>query len=255
MAQRKFTEAVDITPDMAKQFMNVLQANHIEYYVAPYEADAQLAHLYLTGRASVVITEDSDLLPFGVKKCLFKMDRSGNGLEIDLDELDQVTDFNFKSFKGDMLLTMCILSGCDYLESIKGIGLKKAYKMVLELGDDIGSILRKIRREGKYTIPIDYERNFEMAMLTFKFQVVFCPEKRELINLNDPTTHPLGPLLINYDDHNFLGDRNLDKDVALKICTGEINPVTRECYKENVEVEGIYGGTQKMKVYSKYNRS
>lgn len=88
MAQRKFTEAVDITPDMAKQFMIILSLNKIEFYVAPYEADAQLAHLYLTGRVSVVITEDSDLLPFGVKKCLFKMDRSGNGFEIDLDELD-----------------------------------------------------------------------------------------------------------------------------------------------------------------------
>lgn len=150
---------------------------------------------------------------------------------------------------------MCILSGCDYLESIKGIGLKKAYKLVHEHGDDIGAILRRIRRDGKFIIPIDYERNFEMAMLTFKFQVVFCPEKRELINLNDPDTHPLGPLLINHNDHNFLGDRNLEKDLALKICTGEINPLTRECYKENIEVEGIYGGTQKMKVYSKYNNN
>lgn len=40
MAQRKFTEAVDITPDMAKQFMIVLSLNKIEFYVAPYEADA-----------------------------------------------------------------------------------------------------------------------------------------------------------------------------------------------------------------------
>jgi len=76
-----------------------------------------------------------------------------------------------------MLLTMCILSGCDYLESIKGIGFKKAYKLVHEHGDDIGAILRKIRREGKFVIPQDYEENFEKAVLTFKFQIVFCPLK------------------------------------------------------------------------------
>ena len=29
--------------------------------------------------------------------------------------------------------------------------------------------------------------------------------------------------------------------------------MTREIYKESVQVEGIYGGMQKMKVYSKYN--
>ena len=40
----------------------------IEFIVAPYEADAQLAYMYKTGRADVVITEDSDLIAFGVKK-------------------------------------------------------------------------------------------------------------------------------------------------------------------------------------------
>lgn len=75
MAQRKFSEALDITPDMANCFIQVLKQLNIEFYVAPYEADAQLAFLYLSGRAQAVITEDSDLLPFGVKKCFFKMDR------------------------------------------------------------------------------------------------------------------------------------------------------------------------------------
>jgi len=81
---RKYCEAVDITPEMANHFIQNLKAQNIEYYVAPYEADAQLAHLYLTGRVSLVVTEDSDLLPFGVQKCLFKMDRNGTGIEVDL---------------------------------------------------------------------------------------------------------------------------------------------------------------------------
>ena len=84
-AQRKFCEAIDITPDMAKCFIQVLQQQKIEFYVAPYEADAQLCYLYLTGRVQVVITEDSDLLPFGARKCFFKMDRYGSGIEVDLD--------------------------------------------------------------------------------------------------------------------------------------------------------------------------
>ena len=108
----------------------------------------------------MIVTEDSDLLAFGVKTCLFKMDRSGNGIEINLNELENVTDYHFSKFTGDMFLTMCILSGCDYLESIKGIGLKKAYKLIYEHGDDLQSILKKIRREGKFMIPLDYERNF-----------------------------------------------------------------------------------------------
>ena len=59
-----------------------------------------------------------------------------------------------------MLLNLCILSGCDYLESIKGIGFKKAFKLIHEHGDDLAAIMRKLRREGKFIIPMDYEKNF-----------------------------------------------------------------------------------------------
>jgi len=141
----------------------------IESIISPYEADAQLAYMWKTGKVDVVITEDSDLLAFGVKKCLFKMDKNGQGFEIDLDELKLVEDINFRTFTLDMLLITCILSGCDYLDSIKGIGFKKAHKLVYETGNDIKALFRRIRREGKHFIPPNYEKTFEKALLTFKF--------------------------------------------------------------------------------------
>jgi exonuclease-1 len=85
------------------------------------------------------------------------MDVYGNGDSINLGDISTNTDFNFQNFNQDMILTMCILSGCDYLDSIKGIGFKKAFKLVHEHGDDIGAIIRKIRREGKFVIPPNYE--------------------------------------------------------------------------------------------------
>lgn len=60
-----FARAVDVTPEMAQEFIFELQNRGITYLVAPYEADAQLAYLYLNGYIQAVITEDSDLLPFG----------------------------------------------------------------------------------------------------------------------------------------------------------------------------------------------
>ena len=94
---------------------------------------------------------------------------SGEGTEVDLGRLPEVTDLNFKTFTQEMLLITCILSGCDYLESIKGIGFKKAHKLVYENGADINRILKKIRLDGKLTVPRDYEANFTKALLTFKF--------------------------------------------------------------------------------------
>ena len=36
--------------------------------MAPYEADAQMAFLAINGRVDVVLTEDSDMLPYGCPK-------------------------------------------------------------------------------------------------------------------------------------------------------------------------------------------
>lgn len=43
----------------------VLKQENVQYIVAPYEADAQLTFLAISGQVDVVITEDSDLIPFG----------------------------------------------------------------------------------------------------------------------------------------------------------------------------------------------
>lgn len=64
-AQQCFSRAIDVNPYMAFQLIQQLQQNNIEFIVAPYEADAQLAFLSLNGFVSAVISEDSDLLAFG----------------------------------------------------------------------------------------------------------------------------------------------------------------------------------------------
>jgi exonuclease-1 len=97
------------------------------------------------------------------------MDKDGNGVEVDLANLPEVAELNLRGFTHDMFLKTCILSGCDYLDSIKGVGIKKAFKLVFECGDDIRRILLQIRRHGKHVIPADYEQGFEKALLTFKF--------------------------------------------------------------------------------------
>ena len=45
----------------------------IDYIVAPFEADAQLAYLELQGIIQGIITEDSDLVVFGCKEVLIVM--------------------------------------------------------------------------------------------------------------------------------------------------------------------------------------
>lgn len=191
--------------------------------------------MYLTGRVQAVITEDSDLLAFGVKVCFFKMDKNGQGFEINLDNLHLVEELNFKKFNLDSLLITCILSGCDYIDSIKGIGFKKAHKLVYENGKDLNTLIKKIRREGKHLIPLNYEHTFEKALLTFKFQRVYCPVKKILVHLNDPKTHEMGALLTKHDNLDFLG-ANMEVELMTKIANCEVCPISKQPLKQLIEV-------------------
>lgn len=134
MAMQKFSASIDITPQIAHAFILALQELNIEYMVAPFEADAELAYLYHTNFVDFIITEDSDLLAFGVQIVFFKLDQQGYGTEIDLKKLKKIKQF--KEYENDMFLIACIISGCDYLDSIKGIGFKKAVKLVEDAGKE-----------------------------------------------------------------------------------------------------------------------
>ena len=57
------------------------------------------------------------------------MDHSGNGILIEQSHLNQVMDIQTGHFTFDKFRYMCILSGCDYLPSLTGIGLVKANKV------------------------------------------------------------------------------------------------------------------------------
>ena len=65
LARKKYTESIDITPAIAHELILYLKKFNIEYYVSPYEADAQLMYMWKEGYADVIITEDSDLLVYG----------------------------------------------------------------------------------------------------------------------------------------------------------------------------------------------
>lgn len=58
-----------ITPSMANELIQILKTEGVEFVVAPYEADAQLAYLSRLepekGGIVAVISEDSDLMAYG----------------------------------------------------------------------------------------------------------------------------------------------------------------------------------------------
>lgn len=69
-ARKIFQKAVNVTAAMAAEAIKELKRLNIPYVVAPYEADAQIAYLWKKfgdTKVGCVITEDSDLLVYGVQ--------------------------------------------------------------------------------------------------------------------------------------------------------------------------------------------
>lgn len=131
-ANECFQRAVDITPAVAATVIQALKEEGVECIVAPYEADAQMAYLSRIEYVDLIITEDSDLLAYGAHTILFKLDKLGAGVEIRYQDI-MMKDVSFVGFTRDQFLEMCILSGCDYLPSVSGIGVKKAHGYIRRL--------------------------------------------------------------------------------------------------------------------------
>lgn len=92
------SKSADVTPEMAFMLIEALKEEKIEFIVAPYEADAQLAYLDRIGMISAVISEDSDLLLFGIRRVLFKMDKFGAAEEVCLDSLGSCSEIDLREF-------------------------------------------------------------------------------------------------------------------------------------------------------------
>jgi len=216
-----FQKCVDVTPEMASQLIQALKSEGIDYIVAPYEADAQLAYLDKHNIVQGVITEDSDLLVFGCKRVIFKLDNFGEGLCINREDFVNNKDASFVGWTDAMFRQMAILSGCDYLSSISGFGLKTAHRYMKRKGN-ASKVIRDARFRGM-KVPKDYEENFKKAELTFLHQRVFDPNTETLV--------PLTPLPdsseCNIIDWEFIGS-DLDVEVAKKIAKGELCPITKE---------------------------
>ncbi|CAI5682014.1 unnamed protein product [Oreochromis niloticus] len=223
-ARECFNRCVNITPAMAHNLIKAARARGVDCVVAPYEADAQLAYLSKSGLAQAVITEDSDLLAFGCKKVILKMDKQGNGLEIDQSNLGRCRSLG-NVFTEEKFRYMCILSGCDYLASLHGIGLGKACKL-LQLAKD-PDILRVIRKMGQYlkmslVVPEQYIEGFVRANNTFLYQLVFDPVRRKVVPLNPYPEH-IDPATLSYAGLH-LGD---DKGLQMALGNLDINTMER----------------------------
>ncbi|XP_057872296.2 exonuclease 1 isoform X2 [Cryptomeria japonica] len=229
-----FQGAIKITPFMAHELIHILKEECVEYMVAPYEADSQLAYLSMLdpekGGLAAVISEDSDLLAYGCNVVIYKMDKFGVGEEVILDRAFDCTNvsagkFTFKCF------TQELFTGCDYLSSITGIGIKRSHSLVSQY-KNLDQVLSALRLKKKGQIPEGYINSFKETLAVFRHARVYDPNLRRLSFLRPVQEGFLEAFEGNLD---FLGPE-LSPLVVIAIAEGRIDPLSMEYFDKFPQV-------------------
>lgn len=96
----------------------------IPWFLAPNDAEKFCAFLQINNLVDYTVSDDSDALTFGCERVL-KTNISKGITELNLAKM--LGDFNMSY---DTFVDFCILSGCDYCESISKIGPITSYNLL-----------------------------------------------------------------------------------------------------------------------------
>uniref|UniRef100_A0A8C4NFP2 Flap endonuclease 1 n=1 Tax=Eptatretus burgeri TaxID=7764 RepID=A0A8C4NFP2_EPTBU len=141
---------VKVTSQHNEECKHLLTLMGIPYVDAPCEAEASCAALVKEGKVYATATEDMDSLTFGTSILLRHLTAS------EAKKLP-IQEFHFSKILQELNLTheqfvdLCILLGCDYCESIRGIGPKRAIELVRQ-HKSIEEIIKNVDKS-KYTVP------------------------------------------------------------------------------------------------------
>lgn len=234
-ATEYFQRCVTVTPEMVAVVMGALRPLGVEAMVAPYEADAQLAFLAATGVVDAVITEDSDLVVYGVPTLLFKLSKYGDADRIRSADLRDVPDPPMRHSTPDMLMWTAVLAGCDFFPGVPGLGVKRAHGLVRQFAGNLGRLLAFVSAEPRLRVPPTFISDFHRACLVFRHQVVWDPSARRTVHLTPLSAAALQhvpPTMVAAEDastapYGFLG-AHPPPDVAAAVVRSELHPITYE---------------------------
>jgi flap endonuclease-1 len=141
-AYSKATMTSRLTPEMAQEAQELLRLMGIPVIQAPSEGEAQASSMAASGRVWAAASKDYDCLLFGAPRLLRFLTISGKEFlpskgafrAITPELIDTPSLLDHYHITREQLVDLAILIGTDFNEGVKGIGPKKALKLVSEAG-------------------------------------------------------------------------------------------------------------------------
>ena len=193
---RLIKQSISISQEEMSEVKEIVKLLGVPYIEAPQEADSQCAYLSRNDLVDYVASEDMDILTFGCKN-LLKGFMKRNMVNINLEMILSEMEINM-----DQFIDLCILLGCDYTDSIDGVGLKKAYELIKKY-KNIEMIITKEKKiaQGIYKLPNNFR--YDESREYFNNPRHIEIKSSELI-LKEPKFDQLKELLI--DKYGFKND-------------------------------------------------
>jgi len=186
-----------VTKEMTNDAKVMLRLLGLPIIEAPCEAEAQCAALVKAGKAYGTATEDMDALTFATDYLLRGFNSKKEPIaEICFEEVLKGLELTYEEF-----VDLCILCGCDYTDTIDGVGPVTAYKLIKE-HKNIEAVIKELEKENldtkrkrKYVIPTQF--NYEDARdLFMKADVIKNFDNLEL-KWNKPDEEELTKFLVD----------------------------------------------------------
>lgn len=181
-------QSVSISRIEMMEAYEIIQLLGVPAILAPEEADSQCAYLSINDMVDYIASEDMDLLTFG-SKIILKNFMKDNMYEVKLDKILELGNITM-----DQFIDICILLGCDYTDTIDGIGPKKAWELIVKYGslENLISSEPKIA-QNKFKLPDNFR--FEESREYFKNPRHIDINPTDL-NLSKPRLNELKQLLV-----------------------------------------------------------
>merc|ERR1719215_1535871 len=152
---------VKVTKEQNEETKTLLRLMGVPVVNAPSEAEATCAQLCKDDKVYAAATEDADCLTFGTK-ILIRNLMAAESQKKQIYEVTLQRALEQLNISMDQFIDFCILSGCDYCDTLKGVGPSTAIKLLVQHG----SLEKVLEALGPEKVPENFR--FEAAREFFK---------------------------------------------------------------------------------------
>lgn len=178
-----------VTPEHNEDCKKLLELMGVPVITAPCEAEATCAALAKSGKVFAAGTEDMDTMTFGTPVLLRRLTMAASRklpiLEIRLEKALEGLELSMDEF-----IDFCILCGCDYCDSIRGVGPKKALAAIKEY-KSIERFLEALKEKMPKGVTVPEEWNRDVDPIYQQARVMFS--NAEVLDCKDVKLEWTGP--------------------------------------------------------------